>query len=142
MISSDDIPTQSANASYSMSVWLYVKDANFAGAKKWSSVLYRGGEEETESRSDDAVQPGIWLDGSTNRLLFRWQTLGNLQSKPCCTEMALGCDQSKQGVRCHKDDGTLMFCDGKGNWVPQNTDDGRYFSANPYTNHPIRNALE
>lgn len=136
MISSDTIPTQSSNASYSLSVWLYVKDTNFDGAKKWSNILYRGGEEDSEARSDDSVQPGIWLDGSTNRLLFRWQTLGQKHSRPCCKAMREGCGQSQQGKRCHNDDGTLKFCDGQGNWVPQDTDDGRHFSANPYTNPP------
>ena len=134
-ISSDRIPTQSANSSYSLSVWLYVKDTNFDGAKKWSNIMFRGGE-EGDNGDDEAVQPGIWLDGSTNRLLFRWQTLGQKHSKPCCKAMREGCTKADQGKRCHNDDGTLKFCDGQGNWVPQDTDDGRHFSANPYTNPP------
>ena len=85
-ISADRMPPSISGTDHTLCVWLYVRSSIFShGQKKWKTIMYRGNQGDTPKMGTLAgndeqfsVQPGVWLNGNTNKLLIRWETLGRI----------------------------------------------------------------
>ena len=142
-ITNAHMPPSVHGSDYSMTIWLYVKSSNFGNtARKYKTVFFRG-KAEKDSRfgsfQDEqySVQPGVWLMGSTNKLLLRWETIGRVTSITDCCK--LQCGQQTLGKRCIMPDDTIRFCGKTNGHYGMMTESTNAYSMNPNVNPP--NAL-
>ena len=154
VIKANRMPPSSHNSDYSLCVWLYVKSSNFAPDERtWKTVLYRGGsstgdQRDTGSDGSDqqfSVQPGVWLNGPTNKMLIRWETLGRVPNiKPCTDPTSVCCKYSDIGNRQMLQDDSIQFCQCTGRKkgkpgcdpVAWSDEPRNLFSMNPLVNAP------
>ncbi len=145
-IKANRMPPSIHGNDYSLCVWLYVRSSNFSPSeRKWKTIMYRGASETSPSLGNGAgtdaqysVQPGVWLNGQTNKLLIRWETLGRVSDvSPCCNPNS--CKTAADlGKRCMMGESErIKFCDrdknGQIGWQDYAQNQS---SMNPYVNPP------
>ena len=117
-IGAEKMPPSINNSDYTLCSWLYVRSSNFnLNERTWKTVMYRGGNSsDKDTGSDDSddqfsVQPGIWLNGPTNKLLLRWETLGRISNVKPCSDPASQCNTVEDiGSRQMLQDDIVQYC--------------------------------
>ena len=159
-IPSKKIPSSAYQADYSLCTWLFVRSDNFTSkqgdgiggvsgsvnnGENWTTVMYRGHSKVSYSQADGStsnkdtqysVQPGVWLNSLTNRLLIRWETIGRVNHVDTCDVSS--CNTKKDsGNREHdQSNNSVRVCQTKGNSVQWSKEPDNHYSMNPSMNPP------